>query len=93
MSERKQIQAWVSGRVQGVGYRYFAERNAVALKLNGEVKNLWDGRVEVIAEGEESALNKFIAVLEKGPSFGHVTSVDVEWSPASGRYKGFSITF
>ncbi len=51
MSDIKQIHAYVSGKVQGVGYRYFVEKCAHRLGLKGEVRNLGDGRVEVIAEG------------------------------------------
>lgn len=91
MSEKKRIRAYVNGRVQGVGYRYFAQRNARSLGLVGQVRNLGDGRVEAIAEGSEETLSQYIAILQKGPSFGHVTSVDVEWSPATGRYSDFVI--
>ena len=66
----------VSGRVQGVGYRYFALRRAEALGVRGFVRNLDDGRVEVVAEGPEAALAEFEGALRQGPSFSSVSAVD-----------------
>jgi acylphosphatase len=66
----------VSGRVQGVGYRYFAMRTAQQLGIRGTVKNLRDGRVEVAAEAEPETLAKFRAELERGPSGAAVSGVD-----------------
>lgn len=92
MAKEMRIHAFISGRVQGVGYRFFAEREAVSLGLVGEVQNLWDRRVEVIAEGDEAVLLKFIEILKRGPSFSRVTSVDVDWSQPTGQYQDFTIT-
>ncbi|RJP31161.1 MAG: acylphosphatase [Candidatus Omnitrophota bacterium] len=94
MNKNKRIHAFVSGRVQGVGFRYFVERRAQSLGLVGEVRNLGDGRVEVVAEGEEATLKELIAILQRGPSaLAHVASVDVQWSEAFGRHRDFSIAF
>lgn len=91
---KKQIHAFVSGRVQGVGFRYFTQRIAQEMELVGEVRNRGDGRVEIWAEGEEAVLKKFLKRIEQGPSaFARVRSVDVEWLPASNRYSSFDITF
>lgn len=65
----------VSGRVQGVGYRWFAQRAAERLALVGYAANLPDGRVEVVAEGEPHALEEFAKALARGPSAAHVTGV------------------
>ncbi len=93
-NQNKQIHAFVSGRVQGVGFRYFTERQAKSLGLTGEVRNLRDGRVEVVAEGNETILQEFIQILQRGPSaFAHVTSVDVDWLQPSGQYRDFSVSF
>jgi acylphosphatase len=67
---------FVSGRVQGVGYRYFVLREAEALGIAGFARNLPDGRVEVIAEGEDEALRRFEALLREGPAFATVTAVE-----------------
>lgn len=83
----------VKGRVQGVGFRYFAIRAAREAGVVGTVRNLADGNVEAIAEGEPAALSDFRAALEQGPSYAHVTQVDeIEMQPA-GRYAGFDIVF
>lgn len=66
----------VSGRVQGVGYRYFAMRTAARLGIRGTVKNLPDGRVEVAAVGTSEAMVAFRAELERGPQGAKVTSID-----------------
>lgn len=68
----------VSGRVQGVGFRYFVYREAQQLGLSGFVRNLGDGRVEVVASGDEGALNRLEALLWRGPVMANVTMVEVE---------------
>ena len=66
----------VSGRVQGVGYRYFAMRTAESLGIKGFVRNLVDGRVEVVCEGPEAVLAEFEQQLRQGPAFASVSSVE-----------------
>ena len=74
----------VSGRVQGVGYRYFALRQADALGVSGYARNLGDGSVEVVAEGSDGALADFEARLREGPAFAAVAGVSREAIPARG---------
>ncbi len=93
MSDKKHIHALVSGRVQGVGFRYFVQRIARSMDLTGEVRNMGDGRVEIFAEGVESSLLTFIKKVEQGPALSHVSSVDVNWSPAIGAHKDFNTTY
>ena len=81
----------ISGRVQGVGYRYFAIRAARRVGVSGTVRNLPDGTVEAIAEGSDTALSEFRAELERGPSYGHVSRVDETEHPSTGRYSGFDV--
>jgi acylphosphatase len=69
---------WVSGQVQGVGYRYFAVRVARELGVKGWVRNLADGRVEAYAAGPAHLLEDFEARLRKGPPAGEVRDVEVE---------------
>jgi len=69
---------YVSGIVQGVGYRYFAERTAVRLHLAGFAKNLRDGRVEVYAIGPRESLDELRIELERGPRAANVTAVAEE---------------
>lgn len=93
MSNRSAFRAVAYGLVQGVNYRYFVQRNAESLVLNGYVQNLDDGSVEVFAEGEKKKLQQLIAKLKAGPRAAHIERVDVEWGEYSGRYRGFDITF
>ena len=67
---------YISGRVQGVGYRYFAQRTANALGLTGYARNLDDGRVEVYAVGTPEALSEYSAQLRQGPRWADVRGVD-----------------
>lgn len=81
----------VSGIVQGVGYRYFAVQQASRFGLDGYAKNLSDGAVEVVAEGEEETLKRFAAVLRVGPRMADVDDLQVTIAPAKGVYSGFDI--
>ena len=85
------LHAVVEGRVQGVGYRYFVEDEAMSLDLKGWVRNLWDGRVEVVAEGQRQALEKLLVALRRGPRASSVTDIQVEWSPSTGGFTHFTI--
>lgn len=89
--EKVAFKAWISGIVQGVGYRYFAYREASAFEIGGYVKNLADGRVEVYAEGPRDQLEKFLEKLRVGPRFGHVEKVEIEWLDDQSKYKRFII--
>lgn len=68
----------ISGRVQGVGYRYFAVRAAERLGVAGTVRNLADGSVEAVAEAAVATLIEFRAELERGPRFGRVDAISEE---------------
>jgi len=83
----------VTGRVQGVGFRWFVLRRAKSLNLTGWVRNLPDGSVEVWAEGAESALDSLESLLGKGPAGSMVKEVQCSSSTASGRFHDFDITY
>jgi len=83
----------VKGRVQGVGYRAFAARVASQRGLCGGVRNLDDGRVEVEVEGPKSQILILIEDLKAGPQASRVAGVDVEWSPATGRFSDFQVWY
>lgn len=83
------VHLYISGIVQGVGYRYFAARQASMYGLNGFAKNLIDGRVEVTAEGDRSLLEKFIKDLRRGPISAHVTDIRIEWEKPAFEFEGF----
>jgi acylphosphatase len=81
----------VSGRVQGVGFRYFTQDIARREGLGGVVRNLPDGRVEAIAEGDEESLQRFEAALRRGPSHARVEHIEIDSVPPTGSYVGFGV--
>lgn len=85
--------ALVHGLVQGVNFRHFVLRCADELGLTGFVRNLRDGSVEVVAEGDKEELRKLLEQLEIGPRSAHVRQVEMEWTEHSGEYRGFNIRF
>ncbi len=87
------LTATVHGRVHGVGYRYFAVKEAAALGLRGFVRNVPDGTVEVVAEGPRPQLERFLDVLRRGPVAAHVSEVEAGWGPATGGFAGFHVRY
>jgi acylphosphatase len=87
----KRVKAIVDGIVQGVGYRYNVKHIAIRYKLKGYVKNLDDGRVEIVAEGDEESLSKFLndIRIKKEPIL--VESIDVSYEEPTGEFKAFKI--
>lgn len=83
--------AVVSGRVQGVGFRFFAERAARELGVRGWVRNLPDGSVETVAEGDDNAVSRYLARLEEGPRASRVDTVSVDELAPQG-FPAFEIT-
>ena len=81
----------VSGLVQGVGFRFFAARQASELGLKGFVRNLPSGEVEVVAEGERTDLEELLDQLRKGPRSAFVRDFRVTWSPTSDTFSRFEI--
>jgi acylphosphatase len=81
----------VNGNVQGVGFRYFVQREAARLGLTGWVRNLDDGRVEAHAQGSAAALDEFAGALHRGPRFSDVRGVEVIEASML-KYQGFHIT-
>ncbi len=84
-------QWFVSGRVQGVGFRFFAEEQARRENLHGHVRNLANGCVEVVAEGDDEALVRFERAIRRGPAGARVDACDVTELQPTGRATGFSI--
>ncbi len=89
----KRAHLLVKGLVQGVFYRSSARQVGRQLGLNGWVKNLPDGRVEIIIEGEEEKIEEFIKWCWKGPPSALVDNVDVSYSEALGEFNDFSIVY
>jgi acylphosphatase len=84
---------FVSGRVQGVGYRAFTVRAATEGGLVGGVRNCEDGRVEVEAEGSRDRIVSLIEALKAGPPASRVTGVHVEWLPATHGQTDFKVWY
>ncbi len=83
----------VSGRVQGVFFRAYTQREAVLLGVTGWVKNLFDGRVEIMAEGEKEQVERLIVAVKRGPPQAYVEDADVEWLEFEGEFEDFKITW
>lgn len=83
----------VSGKVQGVFYRDFARLQAEKLHLTGWVKNLSNGTVEILAEGSESDLKKYVLACKRGPLVAFVKAVDIKESDATGEFSEFDIHY
>jgi acylphosphatase len=81
---------WVSGRVHGVGYRVTCAQQARLLGISGWVRNIWDGRVEIVAEGDQDALDVLVEWCHQGPRAARVTGVKVELEPLE-HLEGFGI--
>ena len=81
----------ISGRVQGVGFRFFAENVARREGLSGFIRNLSDGRVEATVEGEIAAVDRFEMALCRGPAGARVEAVESDRIAPTGRFTGFAI--
>ena len=90
-ANNKRLRAVVQGRVQGVGFRYWIMEQASRLRLVGTCRNLRNGDVEVVAEGEQGALEALAAMLHNGPRMAHIDRVHVVWQPPTGEFSKFSI--
>lgn len=83
---------FISGRVQGVGFRYFTHEVATQEGVTGYVRNLPDGRVEALVEGDEAAVTRVERKLRRGPGGARVDDVDVNIEDAVGAYISFKVT-
>jgi acylphosphatase len=81
--------AWVHGRVQGVGFRWWIRCRALELALAGHAANLPDGRVEIVAEGSRAACEKLLSALRSSSTPGQVKQVTEQFSHARGDVTGF----
>ena len=90
---RKRVHVFYAGRVHGVGFRITAEETAHQCQVVGWVKNLRDGRVEVIAEGAEDALTRFLDEIRTGPMKNFITHTDISWSETSDTFDDFEIRY
>ncbi|MBU1078268.1 MAG: acylphosphatase [Spirochaetes bacterium] len=90
----KALHLLVSGRVQGVGFRFFVQRLGESMGITGYVKNLYNSDVEVYAEGGQSTLYQFLDKIKSGPPLSRVLNVEVQWMEISEKkYKDFRIGY
>lgn len=89
---KKRVHIFYSGRVQGVGFRFTAEGLAREAGIQGWVKNLRDGRVELVAEAGQAVLNDYMAAIKKTMGY-YISDMDVEWSDATGEFNDFEVAF
>jgi len=83
----------IRGRVQGVFYRSFTQGVARSLGLSGWVRNMHDGSVEAVFEGEKKKIEEGIRQLRQGPPYARVDDLETEWQPFSGEFAGFSMRY
>lgn len=88
---QKRAQVTYSGRVQGVGFRYTIRQVALGFEVTGFVRNFPDGRVEMIAEGDEEEVKKFLHAVGQSDLSAYIRHETADWVPATGEYRDFSI--
>jgi acylphosphatase len=91
--KRMRAHVWIEGRVQGVCFRMETRRAALERNLSGWVRNLPDGRVEAVFEGQEADVKSVVTWCEAGPPIAYVTQARVAWEPYTGEFEGFQITY
>lgn len=93
MAKKERVHLIVSGFVQGVFFRSNTKEVAGKLGLTGWVRNLEDGRVEILAEGEKDKLDKLIEWAKKGPELARVENVEIKWEEYKGEFEDFEIRY
>jgi len=89
---RKCAEVYYSGRVHGVGFRFTAQNISSKYSISGHVKNLYDGRVEIIAEGEKKEVESFLEAVYKAME-PNIDKFSINWFEFSGRFNGFSVEY
>ncbi len=85
------LHVYITGRVQGVCFRYYTQSEAISLGLKGWVRNLYDGRVEAEFEGAKDLLEQMLDWCRKGPTMSKVSQVQTEWNSGPAKYDSFRI--
>ena len=91
-AERQRLQIFYSGYVQGVGFRYTAKTIAAGFEITGTVRNLPDGRVELVAEGAREELEAFRAAIRDAGLARFIRDENINWGGAQNEFRGFEIT-
>lgn len=85
----KQAHVYISGFVQGVGYRAYVRSKARKIGIKGWVRNLSDGRVEAVFQGDKEVIEDILALCNRGPFFAKVTDIVIDWEDARENYSDF----
>lgn len=93
MAQRARLQAFFSGMVQGVNFRYWTTTYARGLRVTGYVKNLFDGRVELVAEGQGNLLEELLSQIKGGRLGRYIDDVQLNWDDYTGEFEAFDIRF
>ncbi len=92
-SDKVRAHAIYKGRVQGVGFRFTAQRYANETGITGYVKNLWGGQVEIVVEGEKEKVKTFLAKIRGGPLSHYIDDVETHYSGYTGQFRDFHMRF
>jgi acylphosphatase len=92
-NELVRVHIWVTGRVQGVGFRAFVQLSGSTFGLRGWVRNVGYDEVETLAEGRREVIDQFVELVKTGPHAARVDSARVEWEEPSGNLKQFTMRF
>src|SRR5512140_3430424 len=84
---------WVTGRVQGVGFRAYVQQAGSYYQLSGWVRNVGDDQVETVAEGPRQKVEQFVASVSRGPRSAHVQEARVDWETPQSETRGFRVRF
>ncbi|HVF69118.1 MAG TPA: acylphosphatase [Xanthomonadales bacterium] len=87
----KQAHIFVSGVVQGVGYRYFVRSNARKLGLTGWVRNTTNGKVEAVLRGSQEQIEQMLALCRQGPMLSEVKNIQLEWEEGNEEFESFEV--
>ena len=92
-SDQARAEIILTGLVQGVGFRFFIHRNAQQLGLKGYVKNMYDGSVLTLVEGEKGIINELFKKLKIGPRSASVSNARIEWGDFKNEFSTFEIEY
>lgn len=87
------VHVWVTGRVQGVGFRAFVQQNALLIGVTGWVRNVGYNTVEAVAEGTKTQIEQFLQMVKRGPSVSRVDESREEWEQATGEFRSFGVKY
>jgi acylphosphatase len=91
--EQARVHVWVTGQVQGVGFRAFVQQSGAVFGLTGWVRNVGYDQVETVAEGPRPVLERFAAAVQTGPRASQVEQTRLEWEKPTGEFKRFEVRY